>query len=322
MISKDLIGYIAGKAKISDTSLVEKDFIIQSLLLGLSKNGYFTDNYAFKGGTCLIKCYLGYYRFSEDLDFTYKKQGVFENKSEKAIRKMLSSEISKLMDVIAALCENVGLDFAATKNDHRYVEIGGSNRFLTLKARYKSSVDGREYFIKFQFNFVENIIYNFVRKKAEPLIGKIDEKEAKALFSQESIVLLSRPALDAYDIKEILLEKVRAILTRRGVKERDFVDVCLIIKKLGKDISSFRKEIIKKTLFMLRFEKYRENLAEKLKIKTWIKPGEERYLLLKPIDGFHSYLKEIEPFLNEIALEISKIESKNMLQNKDMMLIN
>ncbi len=53
MISKDLIDYVAGKAKIGNTSLVEKDFIIQSLLLGLSKNNYFTDNYAFKGGTCL-----------------------------------------------------------------------------------------------------------------------------------------------------------------------------------------------------------------------------------------------------------------------------
>ncbi len=40
MINKDLIDYIAGKAKISNTSLVEKDFIIQSLLPGLSKNNY------------------------------------------------------------------------------------------------------------------------------------------------------------------------------------------------------------------------------------------------------------------------------------------
>lgn len=310
MINKDLIDYIAGKAKISNTSLVEKDFIIQSLLLGLSKNDYFTDNYAFKGGTCLIKCYLGYYRFSEDLDFTYKNQGVFGNKSDTAIRKMLSSEISKLMGVIANLCGNVGLDFAARKDDHKYAEIGGSNRFLTLKAWYKSSMDGKEYFIKFQFNFVENIIYNFVRKKAEPLIGKIDEKEARALFPEESIALLSRPAMDAYDIKEILLEKVRAILTRRGVKERDFVDVYLITKKLGKDVSSFREKIIGKTVFMLRFEKYRENLAEKLKIKTWVKPGEERYLLLKPMDGFQTYLEKFQPLLNEMALDISKTESK------------
>lgn len=310
MISKDLIDYIAGKAKISNTSLVEKDFIIQSLLLELSKNSYFTGNYAFKGGTCLIKCYLGYYRFSEDLDFTYKNQGLFENKRDAAIRKMLSSEISKLMGVIAALCENIGLDFAAKKNDHRYVEIGGSNRLLTLKAWYKSSVDGREYFIKFQFNFVENILYDFVRKKAEPLIGKLDEKEARALFPKESLVLLARPAMDAYDIREILLEKVRAILTRRGVKERDFVDVYLITKRLGKDISSFREKIIGKTIFMLRFEKYRENMAEKLKIKIWVKPGEERNLLLKPIDGFQAYLEKFQPFLNEMALDILKGESK------------
>ena len=77
MISKDLVNYIAGKAKVTNAVLIEKDFIIQSLLLKLSKNKYFTDNYVFKGGTCLIKCYLGYYRFSEDLDFTYKNQKIF-----------------------------------------------------------------------------------------------------------------------------------------------------------------------------------------------------------------------------------------------------
>ena len=187
MISKDLIDYIASKAKISNTILVEKDFIIQSLLLRLSKNNYFTDNYAFKGGTCLIKCYLGYYRFSEDLDFTYKNQRFFGNKSHTAIRKMLSSEIRKLMEVIADICDKAGLDFATRKNDHRYVEIGGSNRFLTLKAWYKSSVDGKEYFIKFQFNFVENIMYKFLRKKAYPLIGKIDEKVA-GIFDIDKIL--------------------------------------------------------------------------------------------------------------------------------------
>ena len=306
MMSKDLIDYIASKAKISNTILVEKDFIIQSLLLRLSKNNYFTDNYAFKGGTCLIKCYLGYYRFSEDLDFTYKNQKIFRNNSEKAIRRMLSSEINNLMEVIADICDNAGLDFATRKNDHRYVEIGGSNRFLTLKAWYKSSVDGKTYFIKFQFNFVENIMYKFLRKKAYPLIRKINEKEANALFPEESEVLLSRPALDVYDIREILLEKVRAILTRRGVKERDFVDVFLITKKLNKNLSAFKEGIILKTVFMLKYEKYMENLEDKTNLKEWIKSGEERYLLLKPLNGFEQFLREANLFLNELVKEILK----------------
>lgn len=306
MKSKELIDYIAGNAKINNTILVEKDFVIQSLLLKLSKNNYFTGNYVFKGGTCLIKCYLGYYRFSEDLDFSYKNQEVFRNKSEKAIRRVLSSEIYKLMGFIADICSNIGLDFIAIKNNRRYVEIGGSNKFLTLKAWYKSSIDGKEYFIKLQFNFVESFVYKFLRKKAHPLAGKMDRKELNSLFPEEYGVLLSRPFLDVYDIREILLEKVRAILTRRFVKERDFVDVFLITKKLNKGIRLFEESIILKTVFMLKYEKYRENLEEKTNLKVWIKPGQEQYLLLKPLRGFEQFLGKITPFLNKLVKEILK----------------
>ena len=69
------------------------------------------------------------------------------------------------------------------------------------------------------------------------------------------------------------LEKVRAILTRRGTKARDFVDVFVITEKLDKDMWAFKKDVILKAKFMLKYEKYQQNLAEKSKIKTWIKPG-------------------------------------------------
>jgi predicted nucleotidyltransferase component of viral defense system len=39
-------------------------------LIGLSKNRQLQNQWIFKGGTCLKKCYLETYRFSEDLDFT------------------------------------------------------------------------------------------------------------------------------------------------------------------------------------------------------------------------------------------------------------
>ena len=42
--------------------LIEKDFLLHLLLLDLSKTK-FADELAFKGGSCLIKYYLGYFRF-------------------------------------------------------------------------------------------------------------------------------------------------------------------------------------------------------------------------------------------------------------------
>jgi len=50
--------------------VVEKDYVIGWLLWGIGSNPTLSASWAFKGGTCLKKCYLETYRFSEDLDFT------------------------------------------------------------------------------------------------------------------------------------------------------------------------------------------------------------------------------------------------------------
>jgi predicted nucleotidyltransferase component of viral defense system len=71
-VRKEFVVTIAEQNGIEQTELVEKDVILHQILTDLSKNTYFFDNFVFKGGTCLTKCYLGYYRFSEDIDFTWK----------------------------------------------------------------------------------------------------------------------------------------------------------------------------------------------------------------------------------------------------------
>jgi len=65
----------------------------------------------------------------------------------------------------------------------------------------------------------------------------------------------------AYDEREILCEKVRAILTRQAQKLRDFYDL-FILEKSGFQARRLREEIIKKTKACLRYKKYRENLEK------------------------------------------------------------
>lgn len=67
---KEFVNEVSRVLKIERRDLVEKDFILHQVLLDLSKDEFFHKNFLFKGGTCLIKCYLGYFRFSEDIDFT------------------------------------------------------------------------------------------------------------------------------------------------------------------------------------------------------------------------------------------------------------
>ena len=50
--------------------VVEKDYVIGWVLWGIGSEPQLSTSWAFKGGTCLKKCYLDTYRFSEDLDFT------------------------------------------------------------------------------------------------------------------------------------------------------------------------------------------------------------------------------------------------------------
>ena len=56
--------------------VVEKDYIIGWLLWGIGSSQSLSTSWAFKGGTCLKKCYLETYRFSEDLDFTVLPGGL------------------------------------------------------------------------------------------------------------------------------------------------------------------------------------------------------------------------------------------------------
>ena len=95
MIDKKLVEFIAKKLGIERQELVEKDLTLQKILQELVKNKAFKEDFAFKGGTCLIKCYLGYYRFSEDLDFTYIHQKHFKGKSEKQTRKILYIQFTR-----------------------------------------------------------------------------------------------------------------------------------------------------------------------------------------------------------------------------------
>ena len=50
--------------------VVEKDYVLGWLLAGIAQHAATAHNWVFKGGTCLKKCVMETYRFSEDLDFT------------------------------------------------------------------------------------------------------------------------------------------------------------------------------------------------------------------------------------------------------------
>ena len=53
-----------------EEQIIEKDYCLGWALKGIAGHPELKEQWVFKGGTCLKKCYIETYRFSEDLDFT------------------------------------------------------------------------------------------------------------------------------------------------------------------------------------------------------------------------------------------------------------
>ncbi|GEM_PF-527509 len=273
-----LAGYLGGKTGIANTELLAKDAYLQSLLIELAGNEYFRDNFVFKGGTCLVKAYFGYYRFSEDLDFSWINQGIYDGKSGKQVRRIISREIDCTLELVSKISEKMGLDFKPQKHNKRYVEIGGSNRLATLKLWRKAP--GRpEGFMKIQVNFEEKFFHPFLERELRPVFDAGDKEELKVLFPSEAHILLKKPKMKVYDLREIAAEKIRAILTRKGVKARDFIDL-YYLSKHGILVESVKKEAIAKTKDMLRYMKYADNISLKKEALGKLDIEKERYLLV------------------------------------------
>lgn len=303
MITKELINFCIEKTKIEQRDLIEKDLILHFILLKLSKDKDFLEKYAFKGGTCLIRCYLGYFRFSEDLDFTYLMQEKFRNKSNSQARKIISAELQSLISLLAGISSELGLNFKPDKTNKDYFEFGDGNRFTTIKIWYKSTETGLDSFVKIQINFIEHLEYEVKRRKANNLIFN---KAQDFLLPPGSEWAFQTPIIKCYGIKEILCEKIRAVLTRRGVKPRDFIDIYMI-EKAEKTISEkLEKKIIRKTRSALDNAKYLRNLENKKKTTPEYAENQEARLMLTKLDRdfYNSFLKRFNIFLKRLLTKI------------------
>ena len=72
MIAAAEIQRMAGTLGVSP-DVVEHDYALGCFLHFLAEVDEIKTGWIFKGGTCLSKCHLDHYRFSEDLDFTLSR---------------------------------------------------------------------------------------------------------------------------------------------------------------------------------------------------------------------------------------------------------
>jgi predicted nucleotidyltransferase component of viral defense system len=297
---KNFLIFIKDKTNITAVELIEKDFYLNVLLSKLNLEGY-----VFKGGTCLAKAYLDYFRFSEDLDFTFADQKLWEGKSTKSIKKICKEKI----DFFGEQLEKIGLSFKFDKTDRNYVELGNNNKLVTFKVYYESVLTGKSSFIKIQINFLEKIVFASEAKELTPLIKQNQFAKEDQIYFKEFLEFYKPFKTKVYDIREIVAEKVRSLLTRKAIKSKDAIDLLFIYNKYKIKPQDILKETKEKLLFSINnYEKYKENLIlTKDKLQTLeFQYHEVRYLAIKPFnkEDFDAYVTELKPLLTGLADKI------------------
>ncbi|MBO8180676.1 MAG: nucleotidyl transferase AbiEii/AbiGii toxin family protein [Archaeoglobus sp.] len=207
----------------------------------------FGDAYLFKGGSCLVKCYCGYYRFSVDLDFTWRRQEVWENLGKKGLRRKLVEQAEKFGSILERIAHNMELDFRCDLKNKNYVEFGSGSRMATFKLWKGSEL------IKIQVNFVERLLFPSRDAVAKTLLTGRDVSDEDKAYFREFLEFYQPVEVSAYNIEEILCEKMRAILTRQAMKLRDIYDV-FMIWKAGVRIEELKEEILEKIRSAMRFK--------------------------------------------------------------------
>ena len=295
------LNLVKDKTDITALELIEKDFYLNILLSKLN-----FESYVFKGGTCLAKAYLNYFRFSEDLDFTFTNQELWKGKSTNEIKKVCKEKIDSLGEQI----EKIGFEFKFDKKDAKYVILGSNNKLVTFKVHYTSVLTENSSFIKIQINFLEKIIFPCQIRELISLIKPSQFTEEDQIYFKEFLDFYNPIKIKVYDIREIVAEKVRSLLTRKAIKSRDAIDLLFIYNSFNIKPQDFINEITEKILFSINnYEKYRKNLIlTKDKLQTLeFRYSEVRPLVIKHFnkENFDAYVLDLKRLLIELAEKIT-----------------
>jgi predicted nucleotidyltransferase component of viral defense system len=209
ILQKEIVTIAAQKGVVKST--IDKDWALGHFIDAIYSIPELRQKLIFKGGTCLKKCYIPDYRFSEDLDFTSI------DKDFKLTRKHLDN-ISTLLK--------------------QRVEM--PTHFESLKElRYKNKLTGYEAIMKFWGS-------DHPRNDSPPAPQRWQTKVKIEIILYEMILFpvsyrdvvhsysdkLTENALQVpcYSIEEVLAEKIRSLIQRSYTAPRDFYDIWYLSK--------------------------------------------------------------------------------------------
>jgi len=182
--------------------VVEKDYALGWLLWAIGSEPELQDRWIFKGGTCLKKCYMETWRFSEDLDFTVVPDGPVD-----------ASEVERLLRAaLGRARDSSGIDFLAREPA---VKQRGNGEAAEGSVYYRGprQTPGVAR-IKVDLSRIERLVSPPVR--CEIVHSYPDELPAPATVA-------------CYAFEEVFAEKIRA-MGERG-RPRDLYDIVNLYRR-------------------------------------------------------------------------------------------
>ncbi len=286
------------KVNVSD-EIIEKDLLLTFILAEFEKRGMGKE-LIFKGGTLLSRNYLKYHRFSEDLDFVHKNSNFIRELSRKEREKKIKQFIDYFIPELKKVADSLELDFSTNRSDTKFYNIRSGRVVYTFKLHYSKTQ-----YIKIEINFVEKMfeLPQFISIKAIT-----DFFDSKNLMRTLGLKLENFSVL-SYSLNEIILEKYRAILTRKKFQERDLFDLFLIKNSLKANVDQIVEKIktsspIKKELNVLIKEKLK--LLEEGKFFSSEEKIEQLAIQLYKEAEFEQFKEKIKPLLIDICEQFLK----------------
>jgi predicted nucleotidyltransferase component of viral defense system len=201
-------------------AVLERDYCLAWFLAALSREKL-GERLAFKGGTAIKRCYVGDYRFSEDLDFTLTEEITFEDIQQ------------GLEPVFARVHSGSGIMFRFSRED-RQAHSNSHTLYLGYEGPLPAIAAGRE--VKADITIREKIVFPLERR---PVLRGY----------REYADLPEDAALRVYSLEEIAAEKAVALMDRARNEPRDLYDIWYLADEAQVDIGRLKSAVEEKLGF-------------------------------------------------------------------------
>jgi len=294
------VGRIGGAGR---ADIIEKDYHLHELLQEISKDPYLRGGLVFKGGTCLVKAYSGYYRFSEDIDFTWAGQERWSSVSANRRNDLCAEEAEKVVHHLKDITDRIGMSFSGEKRGED-VHLSSGGKMLTVHPSYPSALSKMMASVKIEVNFYDVLVHPCQEKVLGTYMDSADFQELAVLHEDQFRTYSTPVMMTCYDSREIFIEKCRALMTRKVYKPRDSLDLYQMRQMMGYAVPDHRDGIVRKVRFALgAYERYSDNIIDNdLSYLRYDRRDDN--LLLRDMPG------DIDASIAEIHRDLEKIRAE------------